>query len=142
MVLARRGSFRDFRGFENVLDRFWRGYGVGERIEGWALPLDVVEEDDNIVVRASLPGIKPEDIEITVENGVLTVEGETETEKESHSDNYLVRERRSGKFHRSLRLSDTLDTDKAETAYENGVVTITLPRVESKKAKRLEIKAE
>ena len=142
MVLARRGSFRDFRGFENVLDRFWRGYGVGEGIEGWALPLDVVEEDDNIVVRASLPGIKPEDIEITVENGVLTVEGETETEKESHSDNYLVRECRSGKFHRSLRLSDTLDTDKAETAYENGVVTITLPRVESKKAKRLEIKAE
>ena len=85
-----------------------------------------------------MPGVKPDDISVTVENDVLTVKGKTESEVKDGS--YLMRERRSGTFHRTLRLPDTVDVDNADTSYENGVVSITFPKVESKKAKRLELK--
>jgi HSP20 family protein len=126
---------------EQGMNRFWRGLGVGEEVEGWALPLDVVHEGDNVVVQASLPGVKPEDIEITVEDGVLSIKGDTQTESEESTGGYLLRERRTGKFRRSLRLPDSVDADQAEPKYENGVLTVTFPKIEAKKAKRLEIKS-
>jgi HSP20 family protein len=101
----------------------------------------VVEEDDNIVVRAAMPGVKPEDIDITVEEDVLTVKGRTATEKEHKEGDFLMRERRTGAFHRTLRLPRTVDTDKAGTTYEHGVVTITFPKLEAKKAKHLPVAA-
>ena len=104
------------------------------------MPLDVVQEGDNILVHASLPGVKPKDIQVTIENEVLTIAGETRTDHEERNGNYLMRERRVGKFHRSQRLPDTVDTEKAETRYEDGVLTVTFPKVESKRAKRLEVK--
>ena len=143
MVLQRWEPFREVRRMEDTIDRLWRGFGfrrVYEGVNGWALPLDVVHEDDNIVVRASIPGVKPEEINVTIEEGLLTVEGGSEVEREQQDGSYLRRERRTGRFHRALRLPDTLDTDKAETRYENGVLTITFPKLESKKAKRLEVK--
>ena len=74
-------------------------------------------------------------------SSLLTIKGETAEEHEETKDNYVRRERRSGKFHRALRLSDTLDAEKAEPKYENGVLTITLPKLEAKKVKRLDVKA-
>ena len=99
-----------------------------------------MRKGDDIEVRASVPGVDPGDIQITVENDVLTIRGQTASEKETAEGDFLMRERRSGSFHRALRLPDTVDVDRAETGYDNGVVTISFPKLESKKAKRLSLK--
>ena len=140
MALQRWEPFRDLRRIENTVDRFWRGFGV-DQSGGWAVPLDVVQEGDNIVVQGTLPGVKPEDIKVTIEDGVLNISAESKHNREEQNGNYLIRERRSGKFRRALRLPDSVDAEGAETTYENGVLTVTLPKVEAKKAKRLEVKA-
>ena len=140
MVLQRWYPFNELR---QAHSRHWRAFDIA-RVSGengtskWAVPLDVIQDGDNIVVRASMPGIKPDDISITIENDVLTVKGESNGEVKDGS--YLMKERRSGTFHRALRLPDTIDVDNADTSYENGVVSITFPKVESKKVKRLELK--
>ncbi len=142
MVLQRLDPFNELR---QVRSRLWRGIDIA-RVNGengtskWAVPLDVIQDGDNIVVRASMPGVKTDDISVTIENEVLTIDGKTESEGEGKDGSYLMRERRSGTFHRALRLPDTIDVDNADTSYENGVVSITFPKVESKKAKRLELK--
>ena len=144
MVLQRWEPFRELRRMEVTIDRLWRGSGlrgVHEGVNGWAVPLDVAQEGDNIVVRASIPGAKTEDINVTIEEGLLTIEGGNETEPEQRDGSFLMRERRAGKFHRTLRLPDSVDADKAEPRFENGVLTINFPKLEAKKAKRLEIKA-
>ena len=140
MVLARWEPFRELRRMENTMDRMWRGFGVGRGFEGWAVPLDVVQDGDDIVVRASIPGIEPGDIELTIEEGVLTIKGATSGQRQESDGQFLMRERRAGKFYRSLRLPDSLDAENVTSQYENGVLTVTIPKLEAKKAKRLEIK--
>ena len=142
-MLQRWEPFRDLRRVDHMMNRLRRGHfvnGYGETNK-WAVPLDVVEEDDNIIVRATLPGVSPDDIDVTLENEVLTINAETETATEERKENYLVRERRAGKFHRTLRLPDTVDSEKVDTKYENGILEITFPKAEAKKARRLSIKA-
>ena len=145
MALQRWDPFRELR----RLDRgFVRGFGprmvYGHTENGhavWGVPLDVVEEDDSFVVRASTPGVAPEDIDVTIDGNVLTIKGHTEAEAEDKSESYIVRERRSGDFQRALRLSDTVDTEKIESTYGNGVLTIRIPKRESTKARKVEVKA-
>ena len=140
MVLQVWDPFRHFGRLEGTMARLRRDVAVPGEIRPWAVPLDVVQEDDSFVVRASLPGVKPDEIQVTIEDGVLTIKSETETENEEQNGNFLVRERRTGRFHRRLRLPDTIDVDKAETGYEHGVLKITFPKIEAKKARRLDIK--
>lgn len=141
-MLQRWDPFRELRRMDENMNRIRRGgfNGFGE-IGHWAVPLDVVQDGDNVVVKATLSGINPDDIDVTIEDGILTIVGETKEEHEEKRENYLLRERRTGKFRRTLRLPDTVDADKTETTYENGVLTVTFPKVEAKKAKKLEIKA-
>ena len=144
MAIQRWDPFNELRQMQDTMNRMWRGYGdrqAGEgNFEAWAVPLDVVRKGDDIEVRASVPGVDAGDIEITVENDVLTIRGRTSTEAETAEGDFLMRERRSGNFHRALRLPDTVDADNARTGYSNGVVSITFPKLESKKAKRLSLK--
>ena len=147
MALERWDPFRDLRRMEYTVDRLWRGlgprtYATTPEAESWGIPLDVVRDGDNIVVQGSLPGVKPEDIKVTIEDDVLTVSGTTEAEEERAEGTYLLRERRAGAFHRALRLPDSVDSDKAESSYDAGVLTITLPKLEEKKAKQLTINVE
>jgi HSP20 family protein len=143
MVLRRWEPFQELRQLQGNMNRLWRdlGHGGGEEgnVESWAIPLDVVQEGDNIVVKATVPGVSPEDIDVSIENDVLTIKGHTKEEREHQEGNYLMRERRSGSFYRALRLPDTLDSDQAQPHYENGVLSITFPRMESKRARRLQI---
>ena len=150
MVVNRWDPFRELRPLreirrvEDTVDRVWRGLGahaVGTAPDdaSWAIPLDVVRDGDNVVAHASLPGVKPEDISVTIDDSVLTISGHTETEADGTQGKYLVRERRTGTFQRSLRLSDSIDAENAESSYEAGVLTITLPKLEAKKAKQLSI---
>ena len=84
-------------------------------VESWPIPLNVVHEDDEIVVHASMPEVDPENIEVLLDENVLTIKGNTKTEQERKEGGYLIRERRSGSFHRVLRLPDTVDIEKAES---------------------------
>jgi HSP20 family protein len=108
-------------------------------METWAVPLDVVQQGDNFIIHASLPGIKPDNIDVSIEDNVLTIRGQSAHESEHKEGNYLMRERRSGSFYRALRLPDTVDTDQAQPHYEHGVLSITIPKAESKKAKQLKV---
>ena len=148
MMLQRWDPFMELRRIHSRLDRPLPVFnpainaasnGAGRR--EWSIPLDIVQGEDNYVVRASLPGIDPENIEVSIDHGVLTIKGRTEAEAEDQREdgNYMVRERRSGSFIRSLRLPDTVDADQANPNFDNGVLTITLPKVESKKVKHLTV---
>lgn len=128
---------------DDMMNRWWRSYsrpGAAEgAAEGWAVPIDVRQDGDNIIVVASMPGIDPENISVTVEDGVLTIKGATSAETEQKDERYYLRERRTGAFHRSVRLPETVDIDKAESTYQNGVLSISFPKLESKKATSLPI---
>jgi HSP20 family protein len=143
MVLRRWEPFQELRQMQGNMNRLWRdlGHGGGEEgnVESWAIPLDVVQQGDNIVVKATVPGVNPEDIDVSIENDVLTIKGHTKEEREHQEGNYLMRERRSGSFYRALRLPETVNTDQAHPSYEHGVLTITIPKAESKKAKQLKV---
>ena len=138
MVLTRWDPFFEIRRARHLANRRSAGYTAEERRD-WSIPLDIVRDGDTVTVQASLPGVLPEDIDVTIEGGVLSIKADTKVEEEREDGGYVVRERRAGSFHRSLRLSDNVDTDKVEPRYENGVLTITLPVAESKKAKHLTV---
>jgi len=103
------------------------------------LPVDVAEWDDKIVVTASAPGVKPEEIEVTVTGDLLTIKGEFKSEEKEEGANYLRQERRYGSFCRQVRLPDGADADNAQAAFENGVLTLEIPKRESAKAKTVKV---
>jgi HSP20 family protein len=127
---------------DRALDRLWRGFNFPEETEQWNIPIDVIRKDDKILVKASVPGVNPDDIEVTVENNVLTLKAETKQEKETEEGGYLVRERAWGSFYRALSLPDTVDTDKIKPVYTDGVLTVTLPIAEEKKRKQIKVAVE
>jgi HSP20 family protein len=92
----------------------------------WAPAIDVVQKDDDLVVRAELPGARPEDVEITVHQGVLTISGKREEQREEERGEYLVRERRSGSFRRSLQLPEGIDEDSIRARFDNGVLEVSI----------------
>ena len=140
MLLERWDPFRELRRTHGELRRSqtWGPYWAFDPRDR-AVALDVLDEADEVVVRASLPGVKPEAIAVSIEDGVLQIKGEAAAETEREEAAYLVRERRSGAFRRTLRLPEEVDVDKAASAYENGVLTVTLPKTEAKKAKVLKV---
>ena len=145
-MVQRWDPFNDLRQMQDTMDRMWRRIGNGTResnsgadFEAWAVPLDVSQQGDETVIRASLPGVAPADIDVSIEDNVLTIHGETSTEHQEETGNYLMRERRTGKFHRALRLPDSVDPEGSESRYDHGVLTITIPKAEAKKAKRLQV---
>ncbi len=147
MMLQRRNPispFSQFRRMQDNQDRVRRfapfPQADGNGVSGWAAPLDVVSGADAFVVRASLPGAAPENIQVTIEDNVLTIRAETEARFDSAEGDYLMRERRAGFFRRSLRLPDAVDQDKAEPCYEHGVLTVTMPKAEPKRIRQLEVK--
>ncbi|MDE2939750.1 MAG: Hsp20/alpha crystallin family protein [Chloroflexota bacterium] len=143
MVMRRWDPFIELRRMQDNMDYLWRGFvqpsSGNSEMEGWAIPLDVVQEGDNIVVHASLPGVNPSDLNVSIENDVLTIRGQTASDSERQEGNYLMRERHTGSFHRSLRLPDTLNVEKAQTSYDHGVLTVAFPKVEAKQARQLSI---
>ena len=142
MVLQRWGPFRELGRAEDVLARHFRDFGSRSGLVGaWPVPLDIARKGESVVVRASIPGIKPDDVEVTIEDGRMTIKAETAEENEEREGRYVLRERRAGRFYRAVRLPETVDADRAESSYENGVLTVTLPKLESKKAKKIEVKA-
>jgi HSP20 family protein len=106
----------------------------------WRPALDVVENDDAYVVRASLPGFKAEDIDIKVEDDVLTLKAERSEEHEESREGYLLRERAEGTYRRAVRLPSGVNADEAVAEVTDGVLTLTLPKREEYKPKQIEVK--
>jgi HSP20 family protein len=143
MTLQRWDPFNELRRMQETMNHLWRSFGAGttegQEMETWAVPLDVVQQEDNFIIRASMPGVNPDNIDVSIEDNVLTIRGHSGHEAEHKEGNYLMRERRSGSFYRALRLPDMVDTDQAHPLYEHGVLSITIPKAESKKAKQLKV---
>ena len=136
MAIERWTPFRGLLGFEQAHRRFGAPH-LYAYSEGWAIPLDVTRDGDDFVVRGALPGVAPADIGITIEDGVLTIEGQSASEGTREKGGYLLREHRTGSFRRSVRLPESVNVEGAASSYEHGVVTVRLPLTESRKAKRL-----
>lgn len=107
----------------------------------WGLPLDVAETEDAYTVTASIPGLNPDDIEVTLEENVLTIRGENQSEETTEEGTrYHLRERRFGSFSRSLRFPVLVAGEQIEANYVNGVLTLTVPKAEEVKPKRIAVK--
>jgi len=104
-----------------------------------ALPMDVSESEDAFVVKASLPGIRPEDVQITVHGDTLTIRAESKAEEEKKGEHWHLRERRSGSYQRSVSLATPVDSDRAQADYEHGVLTLTLPKSEAAKPRQIKV---
>ena len=133
--------FRGRRGFYDPVSEMNRmfdemlGGGLARRQGGqqqraevteWAPAIDVVAKDGDLVLRAELPGVKSEDVDITLQNNVLTLSGERKAEQEEERGGYYVRERRYGSFSRSLTVPEGVDESKIHARYENGVLEVTV----------------
>jgi HSP20 family protein len=116
------------RVFDNMLGGLGRRSGGQQRAEvtEWAPAIDVVTEDGDLVIKAELPGVKQEDVDITLQDNVLTVSGQRKTEQEEERGGYYVRERQYGSFSRSLTVPEGVDESKIHARYENGVLEVTV----------------
>jgi HSP20 family protein len=123
-----------------------RRQGTGQeqqQVTGWAPAIDVVQRDEDLVVRAEIPGATPEDVDITVQDGVLTISGKLEEEREEERQGYLVRERRSGTFRRSLQLPQDVDEDQINARFENGILEVTIPGAAAgREPKRIQVEGD
>jgi HSP20 family protein len=104
--------------------------------------IDLYQTSDEVVVKAALPGLKTEDVQISVTADVLTLRGEFKQENEKKDATWHIREQRYGSFERSVMLPTDVQTDKAKADFENGILTITLPKAEAVKPKTINIKAK
>jgi HSP20 family protein len=97
-----------------------------QEISAWAPAIDVIQRDDDLVVRAELPGVTPDEVDITIQNNVLTISGRISEEREEEREGYLVRERRTGMFRRSLQLPQEVDEDDVSARFEDGVLEVVI----------------
>lgn len=141
-MLTRRDPFREMIALQRSLDRLMEnalGNSDWSTTE-WGVALDVIEEEDDFIVKASVPGVDPEDLEITFNNGILTIRGEVKDERETHKGEYQLRERRYGSFSRSINLPTSIKSDDISATYENGVLKLTLPKTEEVKPRRIPVR--
>lgn len=104
-----------------------------------ALPLDVSETENEFVVKASLPGVPPDAVHITVHGDTLTIRGETHAQEEKQGETWHLRERRHGAFQRTVALATAIDADKARAQFDHGVLTLTLPKAETARPKQIKV---
>jgi HSP20 family protein len=146
--LVRWEPWSDLVSLRDAMDRLFEESVVRPRA-GWLAPLgdgtltvDMYETDEEVVVKTATPGVKPEDIDVSISGDVLTIRGETKAEKKVEKANYIRQERRYGAFSRSLTLPSTVVADKATAEFENGVLILTLPKAEEVKPKTIQVKAK
>ena len=146
MTLSRRiGPFSDLVSLRQAMDRLFEESFVSPRTwqfgEGQLVPVDVFATDDEIVVQAILPGVKPEEVDITMEANNLTIAGDTTspTAENGKPASMLLQEIRRGRFSRTLALPAGLEADKAKATFEDGVLTLRIPKAEAVKPRQIKI---
>src|SRR5215469_17412175 len=144
MAIDRWDPFRDTWSLRDAMDRLFQENFVrptSALLSGGRtfMPIDVMENDSSYVMRATLPGIQPDDVQITITGDTLNIRGESRTEDEQKGQNWLVRERRGSSFYRSITLPSPVNSDQAQAQYENGVLTLTLPKAAESRPKQIRI---
>jgi HSP20 family protein len=143
--LTRWDPFRDMWNMRTALDRFFEAplnmRGSDWYPTSWDLALDVAETEDEYVVKASMPGINSDDLEVTYDSNMLTIKGEIRKDEEVKDEHYHMRERRFGTFSRSISLPTSIKADKIEASYDAGVLTLHLPKSEEAKPKRIKVRS-
>jgi len=146
--LVRRDPFREMISLREAMDRLLGealthplGLSLGEN-GVWMPQIDMYQTDEDVIVKATVPGVKPEDLHITITGDVLTIRGEIKAEEEVKDATYHIRERRYGTFSRSLPLPVPVVADKAKAEFEDGILTLTLPKAEEVRPKTISIKAK
>jgi len=122
-------------------DSFVRSSGLFPGLRTEAPAVDMFQTDKSVVVKASLPGMKAEDVEVSIVGDMLTLKGEHREEEEVNEENYFRKEMRFGSFTRSLEIPVPVKVDKAEAVFEDGVLTLTLPKREAVQPKTIKVKA-
>jgi HSP20 family protein len=142
-------QFQPFRGVSSLQEQINRLFNEtferntdGANLTAWAPAVDIFETEQSLVVKADLPDIKPEELDIRVENNILTIRGERKFEKQVNENNYLRVERAYGSFSRSFSLANTVNTEAIQADYKNGVLTLTVPKREEAKPKQIKIRVE
>lgn len=144
-TLTRWNPVREMMALRDMMDRVFEE-GVESSATRWSeatewpLALDVVENKEGYMVKASLPGVDPDEIEITVNDNVLTIKGQVKQDETVEGVRYHVRERRYGTYSRSLTLPQLVNTDAVEADYHNGILSLFVPKAEEAKPKRVAIK--
>jgi HSP20 family protein len=148
--ISRWDPFQDLLAIQDEMNHlFGQAIGQGGRAatggeagaRAWAPALDIAERNDAFVVTVEVPGIKPEELNITVENGALTISGERRFESETKEQQYHRIERRYGAFRRSITLPNRVKADAIAASFEDGLLRVVVPKAEEAKPKRIEVRA-
>jgi len=132
-----RRLFEDlYQGVEDEAGRLPQLWGEGRFVPA----VDVSEDEEHVTLTAEVPGMSPDDLDVTVDNGVLTIRGEKKVEEKSDNAGYHRIERRYGHFERRVRLPDYVDVDKIEAGYKDGVLKLQMPKAEAAKSRSIQIK--
>ncbi|GAB4416860.1 MAG: Hsp20/alpha crystallin family protein [Anaerolineae bacterium] len=141
--LTRWDPLREMITMRQAVDRMLdEAFARGTETRGtgaWLLPMDAYITDEAIVIRADVPGLKPEEIDITLEGDTLTIRGEIKREEENQRK-YVLLERPTGKFERTLTINTPIDHDRVEATFKDGVLTLTLPKAEAVKPRQITVK--
>ena len=141
--LMRRSPFEALeRQMEDMFGRVlgWPTRRLDADYVGWVPPLDMVDRKNEIVLRADLPGLERKDIQLSVESGVLTLQGSRQQEKEEKDDDCYAMERWAGAFSRSIALPQGVDPERVEASFRNGVLEMRIPKTKEAKGKKIDIK--
>lgn len=128
------------RTFDQMLDGFYRTNEDMQQAKSVLRPaMDIIETEENYTLRVDLPGLSPEDVNVEIEDSVLTISGEVNSSEEVEGERYHYRERRYGAFERSVRLGDQLDVSNVDATFDNGVLTIVLPKLPEAQPQRIKV---
>jgi len=144
MTSDRWDPFREMVTFREAMDRWLQQSisGTGQLLSNMrpeSIPIDVIERDDAFELRASLPGVRPEDVEVTVQGERVTIRAEARGAAGSESENWIMREHRYGVMQRSITLPVAVSSDNAEARIENGVLSLRLPKTQGVEARRINV---
>jgi HSP20 family protein len=145
MALVRWEPVRELTSLQNDMNRLFNTFfdtpttGNGDTARRWIPAMDVVETDDHFVLKADLPGLAEEDVNVEVEDNVLTVSGERKAEHEDKRDGYVRVERSYGSFRRSLTLSEGIDPEAVSASFDKGVLEVRIPKPEQRRPRRVAI---
>jgi HSP20 family protein len=148
MSMMRWDPFGNRMPMRSAMDRFFDDscfaprWGLVSASAALSLAVDMFETKNEVVVKAALPGVKPEQVELSVTGDVLTIRGETKEEQETKNEDYIRKEHRHGSFTRSVTLPGGLQTDKAEATFENGMLTLKIPKSEEVRPKKINVQAK
>ena len=147
MNLIRWQPFTELMSLRQAMERlfedsFIQPLHIWTELRRGELPVDMYQTKNEVVVKAALPGVKPEEVDISITGDIVTIKGEHKEEQETKEENYLHREQRYGAFSRSVTVPVQVKGDKAEAAFEDGILILTIPKDEEAKPKQIKVKAK